>query len=115
MQHKTISLFKEDYLLVFLHLPKLRTQGGATESHEYWAFYINTTIEKLGDTLGVLASASGVGLGYLIQEALPADQVESKVDYSQLLIEPMSPVFTFTPNLARKTSGILEEETSSTL
>lgn len=110
MQHKTISLFKEYYLIVFLHLPKLRTQGGDPESHEYWAFYINTTIEKLGDTLGVLASESGVGLGYLIQEASPAEQVESKKDYSQLLIEPMSPVFTFTPNLARKTSGILEEE-----
>lgn len=110
MKHKTIPSFKEDYLIVFLHLPKSRIHGGVPETHEYWAFYINATIEKLGDTLGVLASASDVGVGYLIQAPTSVEQLGGKKDDSHLLIEPMSPVFTFTPNLARKTSGIIEEE-----
>lgn len=110
MQHKTISLFKEDCLIIFLHLPKLRTQGGIPELHEYWAFCINTTIEKLGDALGVLASKADIGVGYLIQASKSTEQMEGKKSYSHLPIEPMSPVFTFTPNLARKTSGVLEKE-----
>src|SRR5690606_32726133 len=51
-----------------------------------------------------------VGVGYLIQAPTSVEQLGGKKDYSHLLIEPMSPVFTFTPNLARKTSGIIEEE-----
>jgi hypothetical protein len=107
MQHNKISKYGDFQLIIFLHLPKSRHQGDVPESHEYWAFYINSTINNLGIALGVLDSASEVGVGYVLQGPIQIEQQrEGDKGYSELLVEPLSPVFTFTPALARRTSGI---------
>lgn len=114
MQNYKIAEYGHFRIMVFLHLPKSRSMGGEPESHEYWAFVIDSFIKDVGTTLGVLDSKSGVGTGYLLKTP---EKIESNIEidngFNKILVEPYSPVFTFTPSLARKISGVVNEEISN--
>lgn len=113
MQHyKEISEYGHLRIIVFLHLPKSRIEGGEPETHEYWAFVIDMPIKDVGIAIGVLGSKSDIGMGYIIGISETNFDVK-KEDYSKILVQPCSPIFMFTPSIARKTSGVLKDELSN--
>jgi hypothetical protein len=114
MQHKKITEYEHFQVIIFLHLPKSRRKDQEPESHEYWAFSINSSIKDLGIAIGALDSAFGVGVGYLLQGQSQIENLQDREErFSQLQVGPISPIFTLAPILARKSSGVIGDELGS--
>ncbi len=107
-QFKKISQFENYRLLIFLALPKCRNEGDEPKKNEYWVFAIDSTILELGKALDILDSVKGLGSGILLEEK--KTQKKDSDSLKKIDVYAIAPIFAQSKSLARKSSGITNEE-----
>jgi len=92
----------DSFLILIIFFPKMRTDGGAIETFETWAFLTAQSIREVGERLGLWQLQSGA-LGRL----LVADHGRPE----EILLDVLNPTFSMSRESAAMLNGISPNET----